>query len=83
MVSSYDVTRDPGSLDFLIYQVGKLLRILLAVTYCRTHVLDAIGQSLTLLEELQVSHSFTDEERYIAQTVYRHCRGRPTLNVTK
>ena len=40
IVCSYQVSRDPCS---FIYQVSKLLAILIAVTYCS-------GQSLTLLE---------------------------------
>ena len=50
---SYQVSRDPCNLDLLIYQVSKLLGILIAVTYCsdQLQVLDAVGQSLTLLED--------------------------------
>ena len=41
IVCSYQVSRDPGSLDLLIYQVYKLLRILIAVTCAR---LTAVGK---------------------------------------
>ena len=37
---SYQVSRlDPCNLDLLIYQVSKLLGILIAVTYCSDQVL--------------------------------------------
>ena len=83
LVSSYEVTRDPGNLDFLIYQVDKLLRILVVVAYCSTQVLDAIGRSLTLLEELQNSCALVSVEGYVPQVDFGNRRGRPRLTVTK
>lgn len=84
LVVSYDAIRDPGSLDCLIYQVGKLLRILVVVAYCSNHVLEAIGRSLTLLEELQGSSSLTGfEQGYVLELIFGNRRGRPRLNITQ
>ena len=83
--SGYQVSRDPCNLDLLIYQVSKLLGILIAVTYCSDQVLDAasVGQSLTLLEELQSSSSLTSVEGYVPQLSSGNGRGRPRLCITK
>ena len=48
---SYDVSRDPKDLDFLVFQVNKLYRILLAYDRSNNDVLEALGISLRLLEE--------------------------------
>ena len=79
IVRSYQVSRDPCNLDLLIYQVSKLLGILIAVTYCsdQLQVLDAVGQSLTLLEELRSSSSLTSVEGYVPQLSSGNGRGRP------
>ena len=82
LVHSYDAVRDPGNLDFLIYQAGKLLRILIAVSYCSDHILEAIGQSVTLLEELQNPCSLT-VQGYTPGVVSLNRRGRPRLAITK
>jgi hypothetical protein len=82
LISSYEVIRDPGNLDYLIYQVSKLLRILVAVSYCSTQVLDAIGQGLTLLEEIESSSSLI-VGGYVPQLASENRRGRPRLNITK
>ena len=80
IVRSYQVSRDPCNLDLLIYQVSKLLGILIAVTYCSDQVLDAVGQSLTLLES---SSSLTSVEGYVPQLSSGNGRGRPRLCITK
>ena len=83
LISAYEVTRNPGNLDFLIYQVSKLLGFLVAVTYCSTQVLDAIGQVLTLLEGIQSSCSLTSVEGYVPEVVFENHRGRLRLNIAK
>ena len=83
IVRSYQVSRDRCNLDLLIYQVSKLLGILITVTYCSDQVLDAVGQSLTLFEELQSSSSLTSVEGYVPQLSSGNGRGRPRLCITK
>ena len=83
IICSYQLGRDPCDLDLLIYQVAKLLRILTTVACCSEQVLDAVGQSLTLLEELQSSCSLASVEGYVPQVSSGNIRGRPRLNVTK
>jgi len=86
IICSYQLGRDPCDLDLLIYQVAKLLRILTTVAYCSDQVLDAVGQSLTLLEELQSSCSLASVEGYVPhvpQVSSGNIRGHPRLNVTK
>ena len=83
IICSYQLGRDPCDLDLLIYQVAKLLGILTTVAYCSDQVLDAVGQSLTLLEELQSSCSLASVEGYVPQVSSGNIRGRPRLNVTK
>ena len=83
IICSYQLGRDPCDLDLLICQVAKLLRILTTVAYCSDQVLDAVGQSLTLLEELQSSCSLASVEGYVPQVSSGNIRGRPRLNVTK
>ena len=76
----YEASRHPGNLDFLIYQVSKLFRILLAVT----QVLDVIGQGLAILIlGIQSSCSLTSVEGYVPEIVTENRRGRPRLNITK
>ena len=83
LICSYEIVRDPGNLDFLIYQVSKLLRILVAVGYCSTQVLDAVGQSLALLEGIQSPCHLTSVEGYVPELEIGNCRGRPRLNISK
>ena len=82
-IYSYEASRHPGNLDFLIYQVSKLFRILLAVAYCSTQVLDVIGQGLAILEGIQSSCSLTSVAGYVPEIVTENRRGRPRLNITK
>ena len=61
IVRSYQVSRDPCNLDLLIYQVSKLLGILIAVTYCSDQVLDAVGQIMVGSTASAKSRNFAHE----------------------
>ena len=84
---SYDVSRDPKDLDFLVFQVNKLYRILLAYDRSNNDVLDrsnndvleALGISLRLLEEENDMPSCMGG--YTPQYLYSGGRGRPRLDI--
>ena len=57
LVASYEEGREPDKLDCLVYHVDRLHRILLAINACSNNVLESVGMSLTLLEELNRAQS--------------------------
>ena len=82
LVDSFTRNRDPRELDYLIFQVSKLNRILLAVN-CGDEILEALGQSLTLLQALQDSGGFQNLHGYAAPRLVENRRGRPRLDIRR
>ena len=83
LVACYEEARDPVELDCLVYHVGRLHHILLELNTCSSEVLEAVGRSLTLLEELNRSHtcSIRDECGYTPGVILENCSGRPRLDI--
>ena len=83
VLNVYDRTRDPSDLDFLVYQVSKLYRIL-ACTLPDSEILCTVDTALNYLEccemEIQVSH---ENRRYTPKVFDTGHRGRPQLHITK
>ena len=81
LVASYEEGRDADKLDCLVYHVDRLYRILLAINACSNNVLEAVGMSLSLLEELNRAQSMENEHGYTTQVLLENRRGRPSLDV--
>ena len=80
LLTSYEVSRNPDELDFLLYQVHKLYRIAAALNGCNNEVLETIGIGLSLLQELQ---DVVNTDGYAPQLLTETCRGRPRLDIKK
>jgi len=80
LVACYEEGREPDKLDSLVYHVDRLHRTLLAINTC-SNVLEAVGMSLTLLEELNSSQSMVNEQGYTPQLLMENRRGRPRLDI--
>ena len=74
-----DVSRDPKDLYFLVFQVNKLYRILLAYDRSNDDVLEALGISLRLLEEENDMPLCMGG--YTPQYLFSGGRGRPRLSI--
>ena len=81
LVACYEEGREPDKLDCLVYHVDRLHRTLLAINTCSNNVLEAVGMSLTLLEELNSSQSMVNEQGYTPQLLMENRRGRPRLDI--
>ena len=81
LVACYEEDREPDKLDCLVFHVDKLHRILLALNTTSSGILEAVGMSLTLLEELNRSQTTRGECGYTPQVVLEHRRGRPRLDI--
>ena len=81
LVECYEVGREPDKLDCLVYHVDRLYRILLALNTSTNGLLEAVGTSLTLLEEMNRSLSTENVCGYTPAVLYEHCRGRPRLDI--
>ena len=81
LVACYEEARDPDKLDCLVYHVDRLHHILLELNTCSSEVLEAVGLSLTLLEELNRSHSTREECGYTPGVLRENRRGRPRLDI--
>lgn len=79
-IVSYEESKEPGVLDALVYQVHRLYRMVLSVS-CSTDVLEAIGTSLTLLQDLNNSQTLRSGFGYEPQIVLEGRRGRPKLGI--
>ena len=53
LATSFLTTADPSELDMLIYQVTKLFHLMRASSICTDEILEAVGISLTLLQNAQ------------------------------
>lgn len=62
ILRSYDRSRDPDELDFLVYQVNKMYSILRAYDGCSSEVLEIVSVALSLLEDIQ-------SEEYVGSSV--------------
>ena len=65
----------------LFYHVDRLHRTLMAINACINSVLEAVGMSLTLLEELNGVQGMENEHGYTTQVLQENCGGHPSLNV--
>ena len=74
LLECYDESRQPDQLDSLIFQVNKLHRMLLPLEVCDCEVLEALGLSLSLLEELDAPVHM----HFVAETI-SGSRGRPRI----
>lgn len=81
LVDSYEETRQPDKLDALIFHVDRLRRVLLPLDVCSNEVLEALGVSLSLLEELDRSQSMGIS--YEPEILAENCRGRPRIQITQ
>lgn len=80
VVNTYDRTKDPSDLDFLVFQVSKLYRIL-ACVLPDSEILCTINTALNFLEccEIEVQENTS----YSPQVLDTGQRGRPQLHVPK
>ena len=83
LLALYELHRNPDELDFLLYQVNKLFRIVVSVDSVNREVVDAIAVSLGVLEELQRSESVVETSGYVPQLLTQGSRGRPRLDIRK
>ena len=83
LVKCYEEGRESESLDSLIYSVERLYRVLLGLGTCSTDVLEAIGVSITLLQDLSTSQHVAYVCSYVPDTIIENSRGRPKLNITQ
>ena len=81
LLISFLTTADPSELDMLIYQVTKLFHLMRASTRCTDEILEAIGISLTLLQNAQNSSQESSNE-YRPGLLPVHSKGRPRLDVS-
>ena len=82
LLDAFTRNKDPRELDYLIFQVSKLNRLLLAIN-CSDAILEALGQSLTLLQALQDSGGFENVHGYVAPSLVENRRGRPRLDIRR
>ena len=59
----------------LFYHVDRLHRTLMAINACINSVLEAVGMSLTLLEELNEVQGMENEHGYTTQVLQENCGG--------
>ncbi len=86
ILTTYEVNRDPDELDFLVYQVNTLYRIVIPLSSCSSEVVEVlveVGVSLSLLQEVQRSERVVSTGNYVPQLVPGNGRGRPRLNIQK
>ena len=76
LLTSFLTTADPSELDMLIYQVTKLFHLMRASTRCTDEILEAVGISLTLLQNAQSSLQESSNE-YRPGLLPVHSKGRP------
>ena len=81
LVTSFLTTADPSELDMLIYQVTKLFHLMRASSRCTDEILEAVGISLTLLQNAQ-SLSQESYSEYRPGLLPVNSRGRPRLDVS-
>ena len=79
LVVCFEEGREADKLDSLVYHVDRLHRFLLA-TNTRNNVLEAVGLSLTLLDQLNVAQS-TERNGYTTEVLQGNHRGRPKLDI--
>ena len=80
LILSYEEGREPEKLDCLVFHVDRLYRILLALNVT-TEVLEAVGTSLRLLEELNRAQRSGESFGYTPSVVRENHRGRPKLDI--
>ena len=76
-LASYEEGRETNKLDSLVYRVTRLYRILLAADNCGSDVLEAVGKSLTLLQDIHVD----TQCGYVTSVLQEKRRGHPRLDV--
>ena len=77
----YEEGRDPDKLDCLVYHVGRLQRMAMALDNCSTQVIEATSRSLTLLEDLNsLSGNSSTSQAATLQTSHR---GRPKFDIAQ
>ena len=87
-LSSYELSRDPIDLDYLVFQVYKLFRISRTIDVINDQVLESFSSTLALLESLQDMEVESQSESYVTCTYANYNppsgtgRGRPKLNIT-
>ena len=83
LVTCYEEGREPDKLDCLVYHVERLHRILLALNSSNREVVDTVGMSLTLLEDLNRSQSMRNECGYTPRVLQENRRGCPKLEINQ
>ena len=78
LVACYEEGREPEKLDCLVFHVDRLHRTLLALN-TSSEVLEVVGMSLTLLEELD--RSVGNGYGYTPLVLHENRRGRPRFDV--
>lgn len=81
LVACYEEGREPDKLDSLVFQVDRLYRILLALSTCSSDVVEAVGRSLSLLEDLNRAQSTESACGYTPRVLQEDRRGRPKLDI--
>ena len=76
LIDCYQQTRQPDTLDSLVYQVERLYRILLNFESCSNAVLEAVGTSLRLFHGLNESCS-----GYVPPLIDASMNGRPKIDI--
>lgn len=82
LLDAFTRNRGPRELDYLIFQVSKLNRLLLAIN-CGDAIVEALGESLTLLQALQDSGGFENVHGYVAPSLVENRRARPKLDIRR
>ena len=86
LLTAYDRRKDPGELDYLIYQVTKLYRLTKYMSACTDDILEDIATSLSIFEELQLTNAMMiDAGGYVADVAPHQGdqKGRPRLDIPK
>ena len=78
-VTKYDESSDPCDLDFLIYKLQQLYRVLITSDVADS-VLESLGQCLNILASMQEDSHFTG---YRSETVTNSGRGRPRFEISR
>lgn len=80
---AYETSRDPCELDYLVYQIDKLYRIVKSLDIYPDETLENLSMSFGLMSQIQEQeHLQTDASyAYVPNVLVTSSRGRPRLDV--
>jgi hypothetical protein len=85
LISFYDESKDPQTLDSLIYHLNRLYRTLLPFENdYNDDIIEVLSLCLTLLENLNVKHDLRNQEASTVSTCIctSHSRDRPKISIS-